>query len=392
MEGAKGSPGSVSRQRHPGVSHEGSARGDEHEEPADGRAPPAGRHPDSLLALHEAGYRAVLDRIGPGASSTWAAARASSRPASWRPDRQVVGVDYSADAVATAAARYGPEGLRVARTNAAGLGSCLGSFDGACSSHLIEHFTDPEPHVAELARVAQATTASPSSSRPTSRPTSRTRSTCTSSTAPSCAAMLERHFDDVWLGGVDAAPHVKADFEARRVKANQAAPARRVRPAPPHPPLWYVWAYTRLLPLAYKLVARAGRGRGDRHHRRRLVRDRASWTTRRSCSSPSPAPRRGAERLMLAVGPDRRHRVGQVRRGRPAGRHGRRPHRRRPGGPRRRGPRWTGLPAARRPLRCRASWPPTGPSTARRWRRSRSPTRRPGWSSTPSPTPPSVWP
>ena len=34
-------------------------------------------------------------------------------------------------------------------------------------------------------------------------------------------AMLERHFDDVWLGGVDAAPHVKADLAARRVKADK---------------------------------------------------------------------------------------------------------------------------------------------------------------------------
>ena len=34
-------------------------------------------------------------------------------------------------------------------------------------------------------------------------------------------SMLERHFDEVWLGGVDAAPHVKADLAARRVKANK---------------------------------------------------------------------------------------------------------------------------------------------------------------------------
>ncbi len=37
--------------------------------------------------------------------------------------------------------------------NALGLAFGPASFDGACSSHLIEHFTDPEPHVAELARV-----------------------------------------------------------------------------------------------------------------------------------------------------------------------------------------------------------------------------------------------
>ena len=47
----------------------------------------------------------------------------------------------------------GPQGLRVAQMDALDLGFGPPSFDGACSSHLIEHFTDPEPHVAELARV-----------------------------------------------------------------------------------------------------------------------------------------------------------------------------------------------------------------------------------------------
>ena len=37
--------------------------------------------------------------------------------------------------------------------------------------------------------------------------------------------MLERHFDDVWLGGVDAAPHVKADFDGPAGQGEQAAAA-----------------------------------------------------------------------------------------------------------------------------------------------------------------------
>src|SRR6185437_15484929 len=69
--------------------------------------------------------------------------------------RDVVGVDYAAEAVATAAATYGDEGLRVAQMDARELAFLPASFDGACSSHLIEHFTEPEPHVAELARVVK---------------------------------------------------------------------------------------------------------------------------------------------------------------------------------------------------------------------------------------------
>jgi hypothetical protein len=73
-------------------------------------------------------------------------------------------------------------------------------------------------------------------------------------------AMLERHFDDVWLGGVDAAAHVKADLAARRVKANKVLKLDvfDLRHRMPHD--WYVWAYTRLLPVAYKLIAKEDSG------------------------------------------------------------------------------------------------------------------------------------
>jgi hypothetical protein len=73
-------------------------------------------------------------------------------------------------------------------------------------------------------------------------------------------AMLDRHFEDVWLGGVDAAPHVKADFAARRARAAKLLrlDVFDLRHRIPH--RWYVWAYTRLLPLAYSLVAKDDAG------------------------------------------------------------------------------------------------------------------------------------
>jgi SAM-dependent methyltransferase len=118
-----------------------------------GERPQQGVTPDSLLALHEAGYRAVLERMGGGRILDVGCGQGFESARFLDPSRQVVGADYSSDAVVTAAGRYGPEGLRVAQMDALGLGFLSASFDGACSSHLIEHFTDPEPHVAELARV-----------------------------------------------------------------------------------------------------------------------------------------------------------------------------------------------------------------------------------------------
>lgn len=224
-----------------------------------GERPQEGVTPDSLLALHEAGYRAVLERIGKGRTLDVGCGQGFESARFLDPGRQVVGVDYSSDAVTTAATRYGPAGLRVAQTDALRLGLRTGSFDGACSSHLIEHFTEPEPHVAELARVVRddgvVCIVTPNKPTDFENPfhlhlfdREELRST------------LERHFAEVWLGGVDAAPHVKADLEARRVKAAKLLRLDALDLRHRMPYSWYVWAYTRLLPLAYKVVARGDSG------------------------------------------------------------------------------------------------------------------------------------
>jgi SAM-dependent methyltransferase len=224
-----------------------------------GERPQQGVTPDSLLALHEAGYRAVLERIGSGRVLDVGCGQGFESARFLQADRQVVGADYSAEAVSTAAATYGADGLRVAQTDALGLGFLTASFDGVCSSHLIEHFTDPEPHAAELARVVRddgvVCVLTPNKPADFENPFHLHLFE-----REELRAMLERHFEDVWLGGVDAVPHVKADFAARRVKGAKLLrfDVFDLRHRMPH--RWYVWAYTRLLPLAYKLVARDDSG------------------------------------------------------------------------------------------------------------------------------------
>jgi SAM-dependent methyltransferase len=224
-----------------------------------GERPQQGVTPDSLLALHEAGYRAVLDRIGKGRILDVGCGQGFESARFLGPGRQVVGADYSSDAVVTASQQYRGQGLQVAQMDATTLGFGTARFDGVCSSHLIEHFVDPEPHVAEMARVLKddgvACILTPNKPTDFENPFhvhlfDRVE----------LRAMLERHFGTVWLGGVDAAPHVKADFEARRVKAAKLLrlDVFDVRHRIPHS--WYVGAYTRLLPVAYKLVARGDSG------------------------------------------------------------------------------------------------------------------------------------
>jgi SAM-dependent methyltransferase len=219
-----------------------------------GERPLQGVTPDSLLALHEAGYRIVRERIGTGRILDVGCGHGFESVRFLSPDREVVGVDYSADAVAAASGAYGRQGLRVAQMDALALGLGTASFDGACSSHLIEHFTEPEPHVAELARVLRddgvVCILTPNKTADFENPFhlhlfDHAELQC----------MLGRHFGDVHLVGLDTAEEIKVHFEARRKRAARLLKVDvfDLRHRVPH--AWYVWAYTRLLPLAYKLLA-----------------------------------------------------------------------------------------------------------------------------------------
>jgi SAM-dependent methyltransferase len=215
--------------------------------------------PDSLLALHEAGYRAVLERIGSGRILDVGCGQGFESARFLAPDRTVLGVDYSSDATASAAAHYKARGLEVAQMDARALGLQTATFDGACSSHLIEHFTDPERHMAELARVITddgvLCLVTPNGPTDFENPFHLHLFD-----RAELRAMLDRHFEDVWLGGVDAKPHVKADFEARRVKGNKLLRLDVFDLRHRIPYSWYVWAYTRVLPLVYKVFARGDSG------------------------------------------------------------------------------------------------------------------------------------
>ncbi len=224
-----------------------------------GERPQEGVTPDSLLALHAAGYRAVLERLGPGRLLDVGCGQGFESVGFVGDGRAVMGIDYAADAVKTAGTRFGASGLSVGQMDALEMGLADGSFDWVCSSHLIEHFARPEAHVAEIARVLSdegtAFFLTPNEPADFENPFhihlfERTQ----------LRDLLRIHFDDVWLGGVDAVASVKADFAARRLKANRLLALDVFDLRHRMPRSWYVAAYTRLLPLAYRLVARQDTG------------------------------------------------------------------------------------------------------------------------------------
>ena len=183
-----------------------------------GERPVQGVTPDSLLALHDAGYRAVAAKVGAGRLLDLGCGQGFESVRLIGPDRRVVGVDYSLDAVEHAATIHAGSGLSVARTDALSLCIGEGSFDYVCSSHLIEHFERPAGHVEEMARVlkpsGQALVLTPNAPADFENPFH-----IHLFDADELQSLLSRHFTDVWVGGLDATDVVKADFGARRERA-----------------------------------------------------------------------------------------------------------------------------------------------------------------------------
>lgn len=224
-----------------------------------GERPQEGVTPDSLLALHAAGYRTVIERLGKGTTLDVGCGQGFESARFLSEDRKVVGVDYSAEAVELARENYGKSGLRAAQMNALALGFAEGSFDWGCSSHLIEHFVEPEGHVAELARVMKDDGTvfflTPNATADFENPFHVHLFEPTE-----LRTLLSKYFSDVTVQGMDAVPHVKADFTARRVKAQKVLKFDVFDLRHKIPRSWYIGFYTRALPIAYRLIARGDSG------------------------------------------------------------------------------------------------------------------------------------
>jgi len=224
-----------------------------------GERPMEGVTPDSLLALHAAGYRTVIERLGTGRVLDVGCGQGFESARLLGDRREVCGVDYSAEAVAFARRRFARAGLVVSQMEALALALADRSFDWACSSHLIEHFTAPEGHVAELARVlvenGTAFFLTPNAPADFENPFH-----VHLFEPDQLAALLRRHFDEVTVQGLDAVPRVKADFTARRAKAERLLRLDVLDLRHRIPRSWYIAAYTRLLPIAYRFVASGDAG------------------------------------------------------------------------------------------------------------------------------------
>ncbi len=226
-----------------------------------GERPIEGKTPDSLMALHAAGYREVRDRIGPGLFLDLGCGLGDGTAGFAAPDRTLVGVDYDPATAAEARRLHRDVGLATVCGDGARLPLQTGRFDHVCSSHLIEHFVEPEGHVSEVARVladdGSALFLTPNKPADFENPYH-----VYLFDPDDLAAMLGRHFGSVTVLGLDATPNVKADFEKRRAMARKLLRLDPLGLRHKLPRSWFVALHAAGRRVAYRLLS-SEQGQGN---------------------------------------------------------------------------------------------------------------------------------
>lgn len=211
--------------------------------------------PDALIALHRAGYRDVESRIGSGVVVDIGCGVGFGSASLLRDDRFVIGIDYDISAAAAALDRWQGKGMRVIGADGAVLPLATNSVDWIVSSHVIEHFVEPQHHVAEMARVLKpggaALVLTPNAPSDFENPFH-----VHPFGADQLQEMLDSHFDNVWIGGHDGTDSVKADFASRRGQAARVLALDVFGLRHRMPRSWYVAAYSRGTRLFYRLQSR----------------------------------------------------------------------------------------------------------------------------------------
>lgn len=215
--------------------------------------------PDGLVALHRAGYRDVASRMGTGVVLDVGCGVGFGSASLLGEGRTVIGLDYDRGAAAVAAARWAGSGLRVLAADGQAIPLADESVDWVVSSHIIEHFTEPANHVAELSRVLRpggtALILTPNEPADFENPFH-----VHLFDAESLRRLLEGAFGDVWVGGHDATPTVKQDFAARRAQAAKVLKLDVFGLRHRLPRSWYVAAYAAGTRVFYRLQARRHAG------------------------------------------------------------------------------------------------------------------------------------
>jgi ubiquinone/menaquinone biosynthesis C-methylase UbiE len=228
-----------------------------------GERPMQGATPDSLLAFHDAGYREVVARLGSGVVVDVGCGVGDETRRLTGDSRLVIGADYSPDTMCAAGREHGhTPGLRFLASDGAALALRDRSVDYVVSSHIIEHFTNPVTHAAELARVLRsdgtAFVITPNGPADFENPFhvylfERTH----------LVSLLSLFFEDVTCIGLEGDDALHADFDGRRASGERLLRLDVIGLRHKMPRRAYVWSYERVLPVVYRVLGRGRTGIGS---------------------------------------------------------------------------------------------------------------------------------
>ncbi|HEV7523772.1 MAG TPA: class I SAM-dependent methyltransferase [Acidimicrobiia bacterium] len=222
-----------------------------------------GATPDSLLAFHDAGYREVVSRLGPGIVVDIGCGVGDETRRLIGPDRLVIGADYSAETMCAAAVEHATtDGLRFCAADGSALAVSDASIDYIVSSHIIEHFNNPVNHVAELARCLRpdgtAFVITPNAPADFENPFH-----VYLFEPAHLVSLLSLFFEEVTCLGLEGDDALHADFAARRASGDRLLKLDVLRLRRRMPRAAYVWTYERVLPIVYRLLGNSRTGIGS---------------------------------------------------------------------------------------------------------------------------------
>ena len=228
-----------------------------------GERPMQGATPDSLLAFHDAGYREVVARLGPGITVDVGCGVGDETKRLAGADRLVIGADYSAETMRVAASEHAAtSGLRFCAFDGAALALRDRSVDSVVSSHIIEHFTNPVGHVAELARVLRAD-GTAFVITPNAPADFETPFHVYLFERAHLVSLLSLFFEEVTCLGLEGDDALHADFAGRRAGGERLLRLDVLRLRRRMPRAAYVWTYERVLPVAYRMLGSGRTGIGS---------------------------------------------------------------------------------------------------------------------------------
>lgn len=219
-----------------------------------GERPIEGQTPDSLLALHAAGYREIGDRLTGTTCLDLGCGLGDGSVGFASAERSVVGLDYDVATAARAHQTYATSGLSTVCGDGSALPFANRSFDNVVSSHLIEHFTEPRHHCREVARVLASDGAAffltPNAPADFENPYH-----VYLFHPEDLADMLGRYFGSVTILGLDASELVKADFDRRRAMANKLLKVDPLGLRHKLPRSWFVALHAAGRRIAYRALS-----------------------------------------------------------------------------------------------------------------------------------------